>query len=520
MFFNNPIALIVAIVVAFVFFLMVPADDVLAAVELTYSSTSTGGEWRLEWDHEVAVDVLQHDRELVLNFDRPLDDVDLSVLQGVFPEWIESVRYGYDSLLVRFAPTVVPQLLVSKQGIIVQMRIDVRDKETLICSQRQLSAGVRLRYLEAVAQMELGQLNTAKKSLQKLAEECPKNGDILLALGQAEERAGRWFVAIDQYEKAHLSGNVQAGISKSRLRQQHDDQVKITAARLAEAKNTKRMSETVTVRHKMADNRRVSIALSSHDVHAGETLLAALPEQNHIAEGRISLESVVGEHSIQEADLILLSNSIGFGIHHHYFADDAKWIVSAEMNALDTTQVSRIIQEAHRDVIGVQQHQHRKGALQIFYHAEAVRYHLDNLAYWAGGYAATFDYLLDDMPFNLLDNMPLNVSARYSLDGEHSGHEVSSEDTQWAAFIPENFENHNLSAVLSKALGDTTRFTLELGYTWDRLGGGEGPYQAMSASRQWEERTVTGFSIRNGRRESGATDDTVFQLEGTVQVPF
>lgn len=516
MFFNNPIA----IIFAFVLFLMVPAYDALAAVELTYGSTSTGGEWRLEWDHEVAVDVLQHDQELVLNFDQSLDDVDLSVLQSIFPLWIESVRYGYDSLLVRFAPTVLSQMLVSKQGVTVQMRIDVRDKDALICSKRQLSAGVRLRYLEAVAQMELGHLNTARKSLQQLAEECPKNGDIFLVLGQLEERAGRWFVAIDQYEKAHLLGNVQAGISRSRLRQQHDDQVKIAVARSVEAKNTRKMSETVTVRHKIAGNRRVLIALSSHEVHLGETFPATQHRRNNITEGRMSLESVVGEHSIQEADLILLSNSIGFGIHHHYFANDAKWIVSAEINALDTTQVSRIIQEAHRDVIGVQQHQHRKGALQIFYHAEAVRYHLDNLAYWAGGYAATFDYLLDDMPFNLLDNMPLNVSARYSLDGEHSGHEVSSEDTQWAAFIPENFENHNLSAVLSKALGDTTRFTLELGYTWDRLGGGEGPYQAMSASRQWEERTVTGFSIRNGRRESGATDDTVFQLEGTLQVQF
>jgi hypothetical protein len=264
----------------------------------------------------------------------------------------------------------------------------------------------------------------------------------------------------------------------------------------------------------------VSLALSKHDIQSGDIFPVGLPLQNKITEGHLSLETVVGVRSVQVADLILLPDSMGFGIHHHYFADHAKWVISAEMNALDTTQISRIVQEARRDVIGVQQHRHRKGALQIFYRAEAVRYHLEDLAYWAGGYAATFDYLLDDMPFNLLDNMPLNVSARYSLDGEHSGHEVSSEDTQWAAFIPENFENHNLSAVLSKALGDTTRFTLELGYTWDRLGGGEGPYQAMSASRQWEERTVTGFSIRNGRRESGATDDTVFQLEGTVQVPF
>jgi len=399
------------------------------------------------------------------------------------------------------------------------MYTDVRDQEASTCSQKQLSAGIRLRYLESVAQMELGQLNTARKHLQQLAKECPSHGDIFFVLGQLEERAGRWFIAIDQYEKAHLLDHVPAGIARKRLRQQHDDQIKIAAARSAEAKNARKMSEAVTVRHKVAENHRVSLALSKHDIQSGDIFPVGLPLQNKITEGHLSLETVVGVRSVQVADLILLPDSMGFGIHHHYFADHAKWVISAEMNALDTTQISRIVQEARRDVIGVQQHRHRKGALQIFYRAEAVRYHLEDLAYWAGGYAATFDYLLDDMPFNLLDNVPFNVSARYSLDGEHARDEVSLEDTLWAVFIPQSFENHHLSAVLSKTLNNTALFTLELGYAWDRLEGGEGAYQAMAVNYPWGERTA-GFYIRNGRRESGATDDTVFQLEGTLQIPF
>src|SRR5690349_15430057 len=79
-----------------------------ADARLEATKTDRGGVIALEWPVPVTVET-ERDvkaRELLLRFDQPLGTVPFSRIQEVLGGMVETVEYGYDSVLIRVAPAV------------------------------------------------------------------------------------------------------------------------------------------------------------------------------------------------------------------------------------------------------------------------------------------------------------------------------------------------------------------------------------------------------------------------------
>lgn len=490
--------------------LILSAQPLMAAVDLAYETTSDGGEWRLSWDRNVTVDVEQDGRELILRFDRSLGEVDLASLQQAFPGLIESARYGYDSLVVRVAPQVEQSVLVRKRS--VSVRLTVRQSEEPLCTQGQLSAPARLRYLAAVAQLELGQLDAARAELDALREECPGSGDVHAASGRLEERAGRWYLALDHYENARAAGFTQHEPAEASLRRQHDAHAEVKVLRSEDKQDARRVSKSFKFKQPVSDSNRLSLTLSHHDLHLADIAGGTSQPDKQIVESRFALESVAGERELQTLAVNVLPGVIGGGYRYHHFADDARTEFSVEINALDTTDITRMAQVGRRDVLAFQQSRYRSELVSVSYGLDVVRYHgLWDQTQWAGGYTATVDYLVLQQP--------VDVFAKYALDGENVREKTPAQGATQTAPLPQDFENHSLAGVLAAPLLTDAHVTLELGYTWDRLGG-QGPYQALHVNSMSGALAAYGVVVRHGRRDNSAVDDDVLEMEFTVQVPF
>jgi hypothetical protein len=79
-----------------------------ADARLEATKTGRGGVIALEWPVPVKVETEQDvkTRELLLRFDQPLGTVTFSRIQEVLGGMVETVEYGYDTVLIRVAPDV------------------------------------------------------------------------------------------------------------------------------------------------------------------------------------------------------------------------------------------------------------------------------------------------------------------------------------------------------------------------------------------------------------------------------
>src|SRR3954470_22407981 len=99
-----------------------------ADARLEATKTGRGGVIALEWPVPVKVETEQDvkTRELLLRFDQPLGTVTFSRIQEVLGGMVETVEYGYDTVLIRVAPDVrvTPTNLASGVQIALSGAVD------------------------------------------------------------------------------------------------------------------------------------------------------------------------------------------------------------------------------------------------------------------------------------------------------------------------------------------------------------------------------------------------------------
>src|SRR4051812_47824086 len=90
-----------------------------ADARLEATKTDRGGVIALEWPVPVKVETERDvkTRELLLRFDQPLGTVPFSRIQEVLGGMVETVEYGYDSMLIRVAPDVRVTLTNLASGV-------------------------------------------------------------------------------------------------------------------------------------------------------------------------------------------------------------------------------------------------------------------------------------------------------------------------------------------------------------------------------------------------------------------
>lgn len=153
----------------------------------------------LGWPAPVRYTSTADGRELFLRFERAIGAPSVDLLPAEYPDWIDAVSAGYDSLLLRAAREVV--FLVAARGSEIEVRL-VPKEEPPPSGNAERRGDFRLDLLRAQLLSSTGRPREAIDLLQSLSAAYPADGQVLMALGEAYLRTGRWRPASEAYRRA------------------------------------------------------------------------------------------------------------------------------------------------------------------------------------------------------------------------------------------------------------------------------------------------------------------------------
>ena len=183
----------------------------------------------LTWPDIVEVTQIIDGHEILLRFDQPLGDLSVDVIQRSLPNWVNSVQYGYNSLLIRAIPEVdfSMQNQDGRVEVVMQSVVPVNTYDISKSSNHSFRTENRLQCLRAMALLASNDYDYAQRLLTDLLQQDPENIDALLLMAETEERLGRWRDALEYYNNALRINNNQPEVSRarSRLLQEHGNSI-------------------------------------------------------------------------------------------------------------------------------------------------------------------------------------------------------------------------------------------------------------------------------------------------------
>lgn len=186
----------------------VPGLEQAAALEAASSpepeqaAPSPADEARLAWSDKVRITVEQGDDELVVRFDRPLDDAEVERFAAATRANLADLRWNDDSLVMR--PNEGSRIVVTQaeQSLLVRF---VRNEDPaatapLSATPASVDADIELAIARAQADAAAGYLGQSRQQLEKLAEAHPDNKQVQRALADADAAEGRTARAAARYQ--------------------------------------------------------------------------------------------------------------------------------------------------------------------------------------------------------------------------------------------------------------------------------------------------------------------------------
>jgi hypothetical protein len=128
----------------------------------------------LNWNEPVVIRSEWANQELTLRFNRPLADAPIAEAGSRLGDAVETLRYGYDSVLLRLSPGFEPRVETTGTGVVV----------TLGRSAAELGRPAdqsRLNFIRAKALLASGEVASARAELQRFVADVPVPPDIARA---------------------------------------------------------------------------------------------------------------------------------------------------------------------------------------------------------------------------------------------------------------------------------------------------------------------------------------------------
>lgn len=154
----------------------------------------------IDWKVDVTVSTEWSGRDLVLRFSRPLGAAPFGELGPQLAGDVESLRYGYDSLLLQLAPGIEPRVESTGSGVAVTLTRVGGGAAVAENGQAQLG------FVRAKALLRSGSASAARAELQRYIADVPVPPEIARAsqIARIEGSSGnKWrsFAAFDRLLK-------------------------------------------------------------------------------------------------------------------------------------------------------------------------------------------------------------------------------------------------------------------------------------------------------------------------------
>ena len=195
---------------------------------LNATTLNGGAQITLKWKTPVQADYQAEKRSLFLEFNQPIGDTPLDSLAKRLPQWIENVRYGYNSLLI-IAREPADFTVATKENTVTIGIRPLLTKQDTENSAKPAPQEARLDYLRALALLESKEISKAIPILNRLIETDPNNTDYIVTLAHAEEQLGQWNKALKLYDRALLLAPGSRPIieARTRLLKKHGNQFRM-----------------------------------------------------------------------------------------------------------------------------------------------------------------------------------------------------------------------------------------------------------------------------------------------------
>ncbi len=154
-------------------------------------------------------------RGLLFKFDHHINYIDLSdALSELYPRLL-SIWVGYDTILLK--PNSNIEVTFSATGNILSLFFAEKSTELLKNNKASSNSEIAWGRAKALLALESGNPLEARRIISGMMKEDPGNIHLIKDLARIEESSGRWWAALDLYEKANeLKPGVAATINASK----------------------------------------------------------------------------------------------------------------------------------------------------------------------------------------------------------------------------------------------------------------------------------------------------------------
>ncbi len=359
------------------------------------------------WPEAVQFTTKTESRELFIHFDRALGAPAPEELAREFPNWIEGISFGYDSMLLRTAQNMNFNVEGRENDVLIEMTPSGEDPPISAASERV--AQLRLGLLQAQLLLTTGHDKAALVLLRGLASRHPGEPQVAATMAEAELRYGRWVRAKRLYDNVLKidPGNDEVPRRRDYALRDHFSRIRVDIDRKRVRGGQSEDIVELSGHHLFSDSLRVGFSAARNqirvrDVFTGEQSHGEVYVQ-HDAETGISIRSG------------LLGGPSGWGATGQFQQPDSsgKFQVQADYRRPYWEFVEGLIGGGTRDRIEVRREQRVLSRSTARFTAAANRYGLGHRANLAN--SVGFDGALT----HLLRRIDPLLGFEYAVDGEY-----------------------------------------------------------------------------------------------------
>lgn len=397
-------------------------------------------------------------RELFIHFDRALGAPAHEDLAREFPNWIEGISFGYDSMLLRTAQNMNFNVEGRENDVLIEMRPSGEDPPISAASERV--AQLRLDLLQAQLLLTTGHDKAALVLLRGLAARHTGEPQIAANMAEAELRYGRWVRAKRLYDSVLKTdpGNDEVPRRRDYALREHVSRIRFDIDRKRVRGGQSENILELSGHHLFGDSLRLGFSSARNRIRV-----------SNVFAGEQSRGEVYVQHDAETGTSIrggLLGGPSGWGAMGQFQQPDSsgKFHVQADYRRPYWEFVEGLIGGGTRDRVEVHREQRVLSRTTARFTAAANRYglgHSGNLANSLG-----FDGALTQ----LVRRIDPLLGFEYAVDGEHRRFVAPSQPLPLVSR-----EVHAMSVFGDTGSDRDLRAEFSAGYAIDRLGG-RGPF--------------------------------------------
>jgi tetratricopeptide (TPR) repeat protein len=416
-----------------------------------------------------ADEALVSNGEAVVYFATPIEVTDINALTEARADWIETIEYGYDSVVIRFAESVqISTVIEGGFAIIRATRTDLETASTVPgTADPQL---VRLNYYRALVLIESGDLHAGRAVLVEQLRLDPTNIEVILLLAQAEERLRRPQRAIALYDKAIARDpNLPRAIrDRRRLHREAADTVTIGSRYQDVANGETQVITTLEGQVTSATGFALDVALQNRNLDSGT--VSRPNGDNRQFDGhrqRASLTVITPDNRFgtQFVSVFGSSQIIGSGAAWESARKSGNWRIEGRYSEPDFNYVESIVEGGARDRLAASWQRQLRDLYQLSAGAALNRYTL------SGDHAGAGAEITGEIRRVITAPWPY-ATIGYRFDAEYILNSQTVEATGASLLPLGSRETHSLDISTEGYLADFLRARGTAGYSYDRMNGG------------------------------------------------